>query len=99
MKREAFGLFLLLTLLLSFSLTAQEESNEELAEEAEEVVVTGSRIKRSNFETNAPVTVIGSPELLSNTFLISSWTSFSGSGPELTQPKPLIGSPACLILL
>ena len=49
-KREAFGLFLLLTLLLSFSLTAQEESNEELAEEAEEVVVTGSRIKRSNFE-------------------------------------------------
>ena len=28
-KREAFGLFLLLTLLLSFSLTAQEESNEE----------------------------------------------------------------------
>ena len=62
-KREAFGLFLLLTLLLSFSLTAQEESNEELAEEAEEVVVTGSRIKRSNFETNAPVTVIGSEEI------------------------------------
>ena len=55
MKREAFGLFFLLTLLLSFSLTAQEESNEELAEEAEEVVVTGSRIKRSNFETNAPL--------------------------------------------
>ena len=62
-KREAFGLFLFLTLLLSFSLSAQEESNEELAEEAEEVVVTGSRIKRSNFETNAPVTVISSEEI------------------------------------
>ena len=39
------------------------------------------------------VTEIGSPLFFSNTFLISSCTSIKGSGPELTPPKPLIGTP------
>ena len=40
-----------------------ENDADESAEDVEEVVVTGSRIKRSNFETNAPVTVITAEDI------------------------------------
>ena len=53
--------FLLLTSSYAFSQEDEEESASD--DGTEEVVVTGSRIKRSNFETNAPVTVITSEEI------------------------------------
>ena len=53
--------FLLLTSSYAFSQEDEEESASD--DGTEEVVVTGSRIKRSNFETNAPVTVITSEDI------------------------------------
>ena len=56
-----FTLFLLL--FSSPYMFSQEDAADESAEDVEEVVVTGSRIKRSNFETNAPVTVITAEDI------------------------------------
>ena len=47
-KREAFGLFLFLTLLLSFSLTGQEEESPQIGLELINIYLSGTK----NIENN-----------------------------------------------
>ncbi len=61
--KNALACALFLLLFSTPYLFAQENDADESAEDVEEVVVTGSRIKRSNFETNAPVTVITAEDI------------------------------------
>ena len=61
--KNALRCTLFLLLFSSPYMFSQEDAADESAEDVEEVVVTGSRIKRSNFETNAPVTVITAEDI------------------------------------